>query len=136
MKSSRILVLAAVSTVLYGCSLVHWSGHPTRITGISGLEPDPARPAAPGKEAKPFIARMPVSYEDYTAAARLYLDLAGKYRQEAASHQEMQRRYEGKDPEMAGHCSGLALQLSDLAARCEEIGRALQIKADHLKPEN
>lgn len=133
MKRANILVLAGLAAALSGCSLMHWSGHPTRITGISGVEPDPARPVAPGQEVKPFIAKMPLTYEDYTKAARLYMDLAGKYRQEAASHGAMKLLYEGKDPAMAAHCDSLSRQLLVLAAQCEEMGKAHEAKAGTLK---
>ena len=133
MKKLNIAALAVVMAALSGCSIMHWSGHPTRISGISGVEPDPARPVAPGKEAKPFILTMPLTYDDHTKAARLYLDLAGKYRREAASHGAMKQLYEGKDPAMAAHCDSLSRQLLELAAQCEEIGKAHEQKAGALK---
>lgn len=136
MRTSRIIVAVFVLAALSGCSLMHWSGHPTRISGISGVEPDPARPVAPAKEVKPFIAKMPLTYADYTKAARLYLDLADKYRKEAASHDAMKQLYEGKDPEMAEHCGTLSRQLLVLAAQCEEIGKAHEKKAGTLKPKD
>ena len=133
MRRANIFVLAAVAAVLSGCSFVHWSGHPERINGItSGVGPDSTR-LPPEKQVKPFIAKMPVTYEDYDEAARLYLDLAGRYRREAASHSAMKQLYEGKDPAMAEHCDTLSRQLLELAAQCEEIGKAHEKKAEMLK---
>lgn len=133
MKRMKLAALLVFLAALPGCSLMHWSGHPTRISGISGVEPDPARPVAPAREVKPFIARMPMTYEDYTKAARLYLDLADKYRKEAASHSAMKRVYGDKDPVMAEHCDRLSRQLLVLAAQCEEIGKAHEKTAGTLK---
>lgn len=132
MKTMMFIALAVLLPALSGCSALHWSGHPTHVS-FSGTGPGPLQPTVPEKEVKPFIAKMPVTYEEYTQAARLYLDLAEKYRQEAASHQAMKRIYGDKDPEMAAHCDLLSRQLLDLAAQCEEIGKAHEKKAEALK---
>lgn len=127
---TRIFLFAAAVAALAGCSPLRWSNHPTRISGFTGLRPDPARPlAAPPDGPAPFIARMPTTPEEYSQAARRYFDEAERYRKEAASHQAMKALYGGTDQEMAAHCDTLALELSTLADRCEQIGRMLQKKA-------
>lgn len=132
----KIRVLFFVfAAALAACAPLRWSGHPTRITGFTGLPPDPARPLpAAEKEPAPFISRLPLTREDYTQAAKRYFEEAGRYRKEASSHSALKALYGDKDPEMAGHCAGLALQLSTLADRCEEAGKALQKKAESLPP--
>ena len=134
MKNINILALAAVIAPLAGCLPVHWSGHPAHVANItSGVRPDPARPVPQEKEASPFINNLPLTFEEYTSAAGLYLDLADKYKKEAASHQAMKELYGDTDPAMAKHCENLSRQLLDLAAQCEEIGKSHQKKAETLE---
>ena len=134
MKTTYLLALALVLAALSGCSLLRWSGHPQQIAGVtSGVRPEPARPVPQEKEASPFINNLPRTFEEYTRAADLYLDLADKYKKEAASHQAMKKLYGDTDPAMAKHCGNLSRQLLDLAAQCEEIGRSHQKKAETLE---
>lgn len=130
---SRILLISAAIGVLTACSPLRWSGHPTRISGFTGVQPDPARPlAAPSKEPTPFISRIPLTREELSVASHRYRAEADRYRKEASSHQTMKELYSVKDPVMADHCASLALQLSALADQCEVIGNELQNKADAL----
>lgn len=134
MKTTNLLALALVLAALPACSVLHWSGHPQQVAGVtSGVRPDPARPVPQEKEVKPFINNLPRTFEEYTKAAGLYLDLAGKYRREAASHKAMKQLYGDTDPAMAEHCENLSRQLSALADQCEQIGKAHEIKAEMLK---
>ncbi len=134
MKTRNPLILTVIIASLSGCSVLHWSGHPVQLTGItSGAGPNPARSAPPERETKPFINNLPRTSEEYTSAAGLYLDLAKKYRKEAASHQAMKKLYGDTDPVMAEHCENLSRQLAALADQCEEIGKAHEKKAEALK---
>ncbi len=134
MRTKDLITLAIIIAALSGCSALHWSGHPVQLTGItSGAGQNPSRSAPPARETKPFINNLPRTSEEYTSAAGLYLDLAEKYRKEAASHQAMKKLYGDTDPAMAEHCENLSRQLSALADQCEEIGKAHEKKAEALK---
>ena len=121
-----ILALAALS----GCA-PRWSGHSTRID-LSGAQLNPARTLPPEKEPAPFLIKLPVTAGEHSEAANRYLDLAAKYRSDAAAHRAMKALYDGKDPAMSAHCDALTRQLSLLADQCEEIGKMYEEKAVQL----
>lgn len=134
MKTTNLLALPLLLAALAGCSALHWSGQPQQVAGVTtGVRPDPARPVPREMEIKPFINNLPRTFEEYTKAAGLYLDLAGKYRREAASHEAMKKLYGDTDPAMAEHCENLSRQLSALADQCEAIGKEHEKKAEALK---
>lgn len=128
MKPASLLIPAAALLALAACAPLKWSGHPTRIN-LSGAQSNPARTLPQEKETAPFINNLPRTAAEHAEAAKLYLDLADKYRKEAASHSAMERLYRGADPVMAAHCVQLSRQLSLLAAQCEEMGKEHEKKA-------